>query len=154
MSKQLGNVLFEGATIGFKNFKGAEGRFNREGERSFAIFLDNDEVVNELLADGWNVKFPKPNPDIEPEEDTRNPYLPVEVKFSNFPPKIVLITGEHHEFLNEDNVAVLDNLRAENVDVIVRPYTWAVNGNSGVKAYCHELYVTAADEALSAKYGF
>ena len=149
MAKQL-NIA--GARIGFKNFTGLEGAYNKEGERSFAVFLD-DELAETLSADGWNVKFPKPREFTSDEEDTRQAYLPVEVAFGKFPPKVVTITNDIPKVLSVDEINTLDWLESENVDLVINPYHWSVNGNSGVKAYLKAIYATIESDMFSQKYG-
>ena len=149
MAKQL-NIA--GARIGFKNFTGLEGPYNKEGERSFAVFLD-DELAETLSADGWNVKFPKPRDFADDEEDTRQAYLPVEVAFGKFPPKVVTITNDIPKVLSVDEINTLDWLEIENVDLVINPYHWSVNGNSGVKAYLKAIYATIESDMFSQKYG-
>lgn len=105
MAKQ--NVLnLEGVRIGFRNFAGEEGRYNKKGDRNFVVFLDDAEA-DKLEADGWNVKSPKPNDDIDPEEDTRQAYLPVSLNFNGFPPKVVVIADGNATKLGEDEVTCL-----------------------------------------------
>ena len=149
MAKQL-NIA--GARIGFKNFTGLEGPYNKEGERSFAVFLD-EELAETLLADGWNVKLPKLREFDSDEEDTRQPHLAVEVAFGKFPPKIVTITNDIPKVLSEEEVNTLDWLEIENVDLVINPYHWSVNGNSGVKAYLKAIYATIESDMFSQKYG-
>ena len=149
MAKQL-NIA--GARIGFKNFTGLEGAYNKEGERSFAVFLD-DELAERLLEDGWNVKFPKSRDFADDEEDTRQAYLPVEVAFGKFPPKVVTITNDIPKVLSVDEINTLDWLEIENVDLVINPYHWSVNGNSGVKAYLKAIYATIESDMFSQKYG-
>lgn len=149
MAKQL-NIA--GARIGFKNFTGLEGPYNKEGERSFAVFLD-EELAETLLADGWNVKLPKLREFASDEEDTRKPHLAVEVAFGKFPPKIVTITNDIPKVLSEEEVNTLDWLEIENVDLVINPYHWSVNGNSGVKAYLKAIYATIESDMFSQKYG-
>ena len=149
MAKQL-NIA--GARIGFKNFTGLEGAYNKEGERSFAVFLD-EELAETLLADGWNVKLPKLREFASDEEDTRKPHLEVEVAFGKFPPKIVTVTNDITKVLSEEEVSTLDWLEIENVDLVINPYHWSVNGNSGVKAYLKAIYVTIKSDMFSQKYG-
>lgn len=146
------NLNIENARIGFRNFSGAEGPYNKAGERSFAVFLD-PEQAEQFSAEGWNVKYPKPREMQNDEEDTRNPHIPVSVEFRNFPPKVILIAGDRTTPLQEEEVGMLDWSEIENVDLVLRPYNWAVNGQSGVKAYLKAIYVTIVTDAFSNKYG-
>lgn len=153
MAKQIMKVVnIEDARIGYRNFAGNEGPFNRKGDRNFSIFLDEDRA-QELKADGWNVKWPKPNERIDPAEDERRPWLQVAVAFENVPPKIVLIAGENVTILEEDQVGTLDHADAERIDLILNPYVWNVNGKTGVKAYLKAMYVTLTPDPFSSRYG-
>lgn len=148
-SKQLN---LEGAQIGFKNFSGAEGPYNKAGERSFAVFLD-EELAHNLKADGWNVKHPKEREFEEGQEDTRQPHLAVSVAFNMYPPKVVLIAGDNTTVLGEGELDILDWAEIKTVDLVLRPYHWSVNGQSGIKAYLKAIYVTIETDAFSNKYG-
>lgn len=142
----------QGAEIGFRNFAGKEGMYNKEGERNFVVFLD-EEFADELAREGWNVKYPKERLVDKDEEDERRPYLPVDASLGKYPPKFVLIHGESVERLQEDELEVLDWSRIIDVDMEVRPYEWSVNGNSGVKAYLQSIYVTIETDPFREKYG-
>lgn len=141
------NITIENARIGFRNFTGKESQFNRAGSRNFCIFLES-ELAATLEMDGWNIKFLEPR---DPEDD-RQAYLPVEVKYLNFPPKITLITGRGMQILDEDTVNILDWAEVKEVDLIVRPYNWELNGKTGVKAYLKTMYVTIIEDELAKKY--
>ena len=84
------NAILEGFRIGYKNFSGKPDQFNREGDRNFVVFLD-EETADILEKDGWNVKRPKPSPD---PEVVREPYLPIKVNFNGRPPTVVTITNK------------------------------------------------------------
>lgn len=142
-------VLMEGVRIIFRNFSGKEGQYNREGDRNFAVLLD-EKVATAMAEDNWNVKWLKPRS--EDEEETPQAYLPVSVKFNPRPPRIVLITSRGRSNLDEDQVEMLDWADIINVDLIVRPYEWTVNNKSGVKAYLQSMYVTIEEDPLEQKY--
>jgi hypothetical protein len=143
-------VLMEGVRIIFRNFSGKEGQYNREGDRNFAVLLD-DEVATTMAEDNWNVKWLKPRG--EDEEEAPQAYLPVSVSFKGRPPRIVLVTSRGRTNLDETNVEMLDWATIVNVDLIVRPYEWTVNSKSGIKAYCQSIYVTIEEDELERKYG-
>jgi len=142
-------VLMEGVRIIFRNFAGKEGKYNREGDRNFAVLLD-DEVAEAMAADNWNVKWL--NPRGEDEEETPQAYLPVSVSYKGRPPRVVMITSGGRTNLDETNIEMLDWATIVNVDLIVNPYEWLVNGKSGIKAYCQSLYVTIEEDELEKKY--
>jgi hypothetical protein len=143
-------VIMEGVRIIFRNFAGKEGQYNREGDRNFAVLLD-DKIANDMAEDNWNVKWLQPRN--EEEGETPQAYLPISVNFKGRPPRIVLITSRGRTNLDEDQVETLDWVDILNVDLIVRPYAWEVNGKSGVKAYLQSIYVTIEEDPLEIKYG-
>jgi hypothetical protein len=140
-------VLMESVRIVYRNFAGKEGPYNREGDRNFSVVLD-EEVANAMEADGWNIKR-KPGRE-EGEGDFIT--LPVSVKFKGRPPKIVMITSRGRTDLDEDLIEMLDYADIKNVDMIVRPYEWVVNGKTGVKAYLKSIFVTINEDELDLKY--
>lgn len=141
------SVLMEGVRIVFRNFKGAEGMYNREGDRNFAVLLD-DDVAEDLNKDGWNVKWLK----ARDEEDNDQAYLSVSVNFKGRPPRVVMISSRGRTDLDEESVEILDWVDISNVDLIINPYSWAVNGKTGVKAYLKSLFVTIDEDELELKY--
>lgn len=148
---QDNTVVMEGVRIIFRNFSGKEGQYNREGDRNFAVLLD-DTVAAALAEDGWNVKWLKPREDDEAEEPPQA-YLQVSVNFKGRPPRVVLITSRGRTNLDESQVDDLDWAEIKNVDLIIRPYEWVVNQKSGIKAYLQSIYVTIEEDILELKYG-
>ena len=51
MPKNDNTVLMEGVQIIFRNFAGREGQYNREGDRNFAVLLD-EKVAHEEIPTG------------------------------------------------------------------------------------------------------
>lgn len=152
MSVERRQLSLEGVQIGFRNFSGEESMYNKAGDRNFVVFLD-PETATDLLAEGWNVKFPKEREDGPDEEDARQPYLPVDLGSGKFPPKVVMIANDVATKLEGDAVSDLDWVEIENVDLVVRPYNWTFNGRTGTKAYLKALYVTIATDDFQKKYG-
>lgn len=145
-------VSLENVRIGFRNFEGREGMYNKKGERSFAVFLDH-ELAQVMSDDGWNVKFPKESQSVDPDEDTRQPYIQVSVGFEFYPPNVFLISNGVPTKIGEEAVAMLDWAEIENVDLVLRPYEWSVNRNSGIKAYLKSGYFTIVADKFAQKYG-
>ena len=150
------NFKVEGARIMFKNFSGRATDFNNEGNRNFGLPLSDDDA-DMLKADGWNVKYLKPRPD-DPDE-YRQPWLPVKVKFGDYPPIVYLILPNNGHpkkvRLDEETVGQLDWANIDFCDMQIRPYNYpARNGRpAGVSAYLKALYVTIKEDDLDAKYG-
>lgn len=137
----------EGAKIVFRNFSGKEGRYNPAGRRNFSVLL-NPEFAQQLLADGWNVKFLQP----KEEDDIPQAHLQVRVAYGPYPPKVVLITSRGKTALSEDEINILDWAEIANVDLIVRPYTWEVQGKQGISAYLKAAYITIVEDEFERKY--
>lgn len=149
MAGNEGNLLLENVRIIYRNFAGKEGPYNSEGDRNFAVILEDPKLVAAMEKDGWLVKYTKPRD----EDDEPQPYLPVRVKFDRGrPPLVVMITSRGRTELDEDSCEVLDWADIRNVDLFVRPYNWSVNGKSGTKAYLKSIYVTIEEDALQLKY--
>lgn len=142
-----GNIAIENAHIMFRNFRGEASKFNAAGKRNFCVRLDQD-IADQMIHDGWNVKFLRP---LE-EGDEPTPYIQVAVSFDNIEPNIFTITDHHKNRLNGDTIDILDYAEIENIDLIIRPYNWEVNGKTGVKAYVKNMYVTLVEDEFADKY--
>ena len=88
-------------------------------------------------------------------EDPRLPYLAVKVSYMNTPPKAIMINGEggSKTRLTEQTIGNLDFAQIENVDLIINPYHYEVNGNEGITAYLEAIYVTVVADPFYEKYG-
>ena len=142
------NLLkIENAKIFWTNFAGKERENNAAGKRNFCVEIPED-IVENLKADGWNVKYTK---DSE-EYGGSKPYLQVEVKYGAYPPKIYKVTSRNKTLLDEDVVGDLDKDEITNVDLYISPYHWTVGSKSGIKAYVDKMWVTIEEDDLTKKY--
>ena len=105
------------ARIVYRNLSGRGDKYNREGDRNFAVLIPNEDIARELLDRGWNVKI-KP-----PREEGDEPFifLPVKVKFNDRGPNVYLRTGRVQNRLDEESVCCLDNIDIVSVDLDIRP---------------------------------
>lgn len=153
MARNDGRLLIEDAEIRFRNFAGKEGMYNQEGARNFCVMLD-PQLAEDLQRDNWNVKFLK----AREEGEVPQAYLQVSVKYRGRdgnptrPPTIVMITSKGRTGLDEEECEILDWVDIAKADLIIRPFEWAMQGKSGVKAYLQSLYVTIEEDVLQLRY--
>jgi hypothetical protein len=151
MPQDDNTVLMENVRIIFRNFTGKEGPYNREGDRDFSVLL-TPELADQLLRDGWNVKTTRERELDEGEITGGDPILPVKVSYKGRPPTVVMVSSRGRTNLGESEIDMLDYADIQNVDLIVRPFDWSVNGKTGRKAYLKSIYVTINEDELDLKY--
>ena len=136
-----GVVQIDNARIIYRNFAGAPSKFNREGDRNFAIVIEDQDIADALTEQGWNVKIKAPRE----EGDDPFMFLPVKVKFNDRGPRVYLqnsLEGRNRVMLDEDAVGMLDHVDIINVDLDIRPFDWEVQGKTGRTAYLQSICVT------------
>ncbi|RGH19465.1 hypothetical protein DWV75_02585 [Ruminococcus sp. AF12-5] len=163
------NVLqINDARIIFKNFKGEGGKFNKEGERNFALLVtggivddgtgrrevDLEEMADILINDvnrlgaGWNVKIKAPRE----KDDLPFIYLPVKVRFNERGPQVYIESGNSHRKLTEETVALLDDIDIASVSMDIRPYDDEINGTPFRAAYLQSMKVVQNIDRFAAEY--
>lgn len=145
---QLRPVVFENARIMFRNFAGKEKQYNVKGNRNFALFLD-PETADAMARDGWNVKHLKPR---DPEDGEGQAFITVKVKFGNRPPKVVLVSSRGKVTLGEEQAEICDWVEIANVDLVINPSFWDVQGKQGIAAYLKSIFITVVEDELDLKY--
>ena len=143
-----GILQIDDARIVFRNFRGEGGPYNREGDRNFALVIPTEEMADELVAEGWNVKKK------DPREEGDDPFifLPVKIKFNDRGPHVYLKTGDVSNKLDEESVGCLDDIDIRSVSMDIRPYDWEVNGKTGRTAYLQSMEVVQEIDRFAARY--
>lgn len=138
-----GILQIDNARIAYRNFSGRSDKFNREGDRNFALVIPTTEICDALVEDksqlgvGWNIKIKEPRD----EGDEPFMYMKVKVKFTDYGPNIYLVSGNKKVRLTEDTVGCLDDIYIDHVDLDIRPYDDEVNGRPFRAAYLKSMQV-------------
>lgn len=143
-----GILQIDDARIIYRNFAGEATKFNRAGDRNFAVVIPDQETADALIDQGWNVKI-KP-----PREDGDDPFmfLPVKIKFNNIGPRVYLRTGSRRNRLDEESISCIDDIDIESVDLDIRAFDWDVNGKTGRTAYLQAMEITQRLDRFAARY--
>ena len=145
--EKRGVLMIDDARIVYRNFSGSGSRYNREGDRNFAVVIPDKEIADALIENGWNVKIKPPRE----EGDSPFMYMPVKVKFNDRGPNVYLVTGKRMNRLDEESVSCLDDVDIQSVDMDIRPYDWEVNGRNGRSAYLQSIKVTQRIDRFAAE---
>ena len=148
--KDRNTVEINDARIIYPNFAGAPTKFNpRGGDRDFHIVIPTQELAEELLAEGYNVKIRAPRE--EGEEPFR--YMKIKVNFGGFrPPAIYVESGSVRRTLDEETVGELDRIRIKCADMDIRPYDWVSGNGEGRTAYLQSIYVVQDVDRFADRY--
>lgn len=141
-------LQIDDARIIYRNFSGRGDKFNREGDRNFAVIIPDEDLANELINRGWNVKIKPPRDD----HDTPFIILPVKIKFNDRGPNVYLKTGAKLNRLDEESICCLDHIDIVSVDLDIRPYDWEVNGKMGRTAYLQSMRVIQEIDRFAERY--
>lgn len=143
-----GILQIEDSRIIYRNFAGVGSKFNREGDRNFAVIIPDEETKDLLIENGWNVKI-KP-----PRDEYEDPFmfLPVKIKFNNRGPGVYVRSADKVTRLSEETVDMVDEIDIASVDMDLRPYDWEVNGKTGRTAYLQSIEVTQNVDRFGARY--
>jgi len=138
-----GIIQIDDARIIYRNFSGEASKYNREGDRNFAVVIPNEDLKDQLVNDtnqfglGWNIKIKPPRD----EDESPFMFMPVKVRFNDRGPNVYLVTNGNQVRLSEDTIETLDHIDIERVDLDIRPYDDEFNGRAFRSAYLHGMRV-------------
>lgn len=139
-------LVIKNARMLFKNFEGRETDKNRLGDRNFCVVIDDPEEAQQLAQEGWNVKTLTARDGYD-EDDVH--YIQVKLEYKKGrPPEICVRTRNNELFYDEDTVKNIDYAELANVNLVLSPYHWEVNGKTGIKAYLKSLSATLIDDSF------
>lgn len=161
-----GILMIDKARIIYRNFAGRASKFNREGDRNFAVVIPEQEIADKLLNNvnefgaSWNVKIKEPRE----EGDSPFMYLPVKFRIREYDrdgkkllkpigPSVYLVSnGRQHE-LDLEDINILDDIDIESVDLDIRPYDDVISGKPFRAAYLQSIRVTQKLDRFADRYG-
>ena len=141
----------------FRNFKGEGGPYNTPGNRNFVLYLEPEDA-EALKKEGWPVRY---RPDYRRNhEGEERPQLKVNVKYRTLdgrpmtPPEITVITSRNHVKYGEEEVALLDFMEFEKVDLILNAYPSknSFTGEDTVGVSLKTMFATLEEDELTAEY--
>ena len=148
-----GILQIDDARIIYRNFRGEASKYNRAGDRNFALLIPDEELAGRLANEGWNIKIKPPRE----EGDAPFMYLPVKVKFNDRGPQVYLRSGNVTNRLDEESVSILDDIDILGVNLDIRPYDWVIqegtkDEKSGRTAYLQSIEVIQEVDRFAARY--
>lgn len=119
-----------------------------DARRKCNIIIPDPEQVRDLIKAGFTVRETKPRPDDDLAEFQPEYFVPAILKYRNrngmpvkYPPKVYLVNENNEPVLqSEETVALLDDMRIRNVNVILNPYEYDP-ANHGMSLYIRTMYV-------------
>lgn len=119
-----------------------------DARRKCNILIPDMEQVRDLIKAGFTVRETKPRPDEDLADFQPEYFVTAILKYRNrngmpvkYPPKVYLVNENDEPVLqSEDTIALLDDMRIRNVNVILNPYEYDP-ANHGMSLYIRTMYV-------------
>ena len=162
MRKKPNNIIVRNAEMDYLNFRGIGGQYNSEGNRNFCLVLDDLDLVNKMIEDGWNMKPYKPSIDEETGEASKY-YTQINVMYgSDFydDPEIIYVSdgGRKQVTITEDLLdgeTSPDKLYFDRVDLTIRIRERRDKKTGeflGRKGYLQRMYAWIYEDELKREY--
>ncbi len=131
----------------FRNFSGGEDKFHKGGSdnRYFNVELP-EQLAKMMITDGFNIKQKEYDGDI-------SYYTKVKVSYDKFPPDVYKFVDGKRVSLTEDTIKDLDRIQIKTCDLELSPYSWEMNGRSGITLYLKRAYIEQELDEFDRKWG-
>ena len=136
-----------------RNFSGNNpGQYDKAGARNFSVFLDPEKVdIEALKAEGWNVKWGKPNPedpDYVPGAFLRvhANWFPLNDPHSGLNPLVIKVVGGEQVQLDEETVKSLDTDEILKCNLTITGRWYDSPTYTGVSAYLKKMVVEVSED--------
>lgn len=137
----------------FRNFAGEPDRFNPQGgERYFNFEIDDVEMAEKLMADGWNVKT------WASRDEGVDPTYYMKVKIGRYVQFVNMVSGKNVVELIDDRaedgvdpqegLGVLDKADIRHADLVITPRRW----EGGITAYLKSAWFIIDEDPFAHKY--
>lgn len=150
VEEKTGKLIIENARITYRNFRGAAGKYNHEGDRNFNLFIDDPDVAAKMIDDGYNVRMRLADRD-DPNSE-KSYLLKVNVSYKFRDPEIVLHCGNTQNKLGEEEIHMLDDADIISCDIRLNPSKYERDGKIGKSAYLDILHVFIEPDPFAGKY--
>lgn len=150
-----GKIQIDEARICYRNFHGRGGKYNRTGDRNFAVIIPDEELADRLIEDGWNVKKKAAR------DDQDGPFctLPVKIKlpdderYASRGPVFYLVCGEKQTVIPYESIGDIDDMDIISASMDIRPYHWKTDdGKSGTSAYLERIEIIQRIDRFKSRY--
>ena len=124
------------------NFSARADTYNPNGGKRYFNVKVPEDIVDSLIADGWNVKATNPKDDQAVEH-----YIKVNVNFNGFrPPKVWVKSGAKGEpvLLDEETIGQMDTFEIVDMELNITP--WVTDRYDTIPCYLKSAFVTIADD--------
>lgn len=151
---RVNDINITDGEIAYSNFAGRPTTYRPEGGVRTVTFVIPNDLAQQLIVDGWNIREQTFVND--PEREPR--YL-LEASFTfrtrtgqPRDPKIFIVRPDSLVHVTEETADALDRADIIKVDAVLAPYYWEHGNRKGIRAYVNSLYITIKENPIDEKY--
>ncbi len=151
---RVNDINITDGEIAYSNFSGRPTQFKPEGGERTVTFVIPPEIVEDLKADGWNIRE-----QVFANDPDREPRYLLEARLTfrtrngqPRDPKIFIVRSDSMVHMTEETIDTLDRADILSVDAVLGPSYWEWGGRRGIRAYVNSMYVTIKENPIDEKY--